>query len=570
MEIQGIQITGYFKRRRKRRPAGGGAAAVPENITATWDGDTLDLSPDFALDFTDIATYDVIEQWRSASSDMSGYEMGDAEATVDGFGGVTLSGPFGFADDLAPGTWYVQFWLLRGATYVGKSNIETLTLTSVAPVLSLPTDTSTGATTASGTVSTTQYDGTLYAVVTTSATSPSAAQVKAGQNHLGAAAAAAKSQAVSGSGVQTISGGFTGLSGSTAYYVHYMHENRWSQQSNVSSADGFTTSSSTPSLSSPTAALSGSTSASGSVSTTGTDGTLYAVITTSATPPSAAQVKAGQNHLGAAAVVAKSQAVTVIGAQAISGGFTGLSASTTYYAYYMHEAVGAYQSTVASASSFTTDPAANPSVAVGHHARDAGATKTSTHSVDFGTINFQKTAVIVVNLFAFTTSNTITGVTVDGNAATQVVQHYQGSSHTALFRIDVTSGGTKSIVVTTSVNIGNIDVAVHILTDMNPVPTATDKYQQAWGTTRTLFNGSSGNGTGTQAVPSGGVMILAAASQYNNAFTFPAATTDYDTFTGASGTIRSATGHHYGSDIDPVVTAAASCEYSACGAIWGP
>lgn len=130
MEIQGIQITGYFKRRRKRRPAGGGAAAVPENITATWDGDTLDLSPDFALDFTDIATYDVIEQWRSASSDMSGYEMGDAEATVDGFGGVTLSGPFGFADDLAPGTWYVQFWLLRGATYVGKSNIETITLTS--------------------------------------------------------------------------------------------------------------------------------------------------------------------------------------------------------------------------------------------------------------------------------------------------------------------------------------------------------------------------------------------------------------------------------------------------------
>lgn len=549
--------------------AGGGASAVPENITLTWSGDTFDLTPQFAQDSTEFAASDILELRRSPS-DATVLTYTSAQITINSIRPVVLSGDWDFSGDWTPGTWYTQLWLKRGASYIGKSNIETLSLTSVAPVLSLPTDTSTGATTASGTVSTTQYDGTLYAVVTTSATSPSAAQVKAGQNHLGAAAAATKSQAVTATGVQTISGGFTGLSASTTYYVHYMHENRWSQQSNVSSADGFTTSSLTPSLSSPTAALSGSTSASGSVSTTGTDGTLYAVITTSATPPSAAQVKAGQNHLGAAAVVAKSQAVTVIGAQAISGGFTGLSASTTYYAYYMHEAVGPYQSTVASAASFTTDPAANPSVYVGRHGRDAAGTATSTHSVDFGTINFQKTAVVAINLFSSTTGNIITGVTVAGNAATQVVQHNQGFSHTAIFRIDVTSGGTKSIVVTTSAIMYNIDVAVHILTDMNPVPTATDKHQMSYGTTRTLFNGSSGNGTGTQSLPSGGVMILSYSGRWPAAATFPPATTDADNLVGSSGAIQSAHGHHYGSDIDPVATAAANVEFSTVGAIWGP
>ena len=65
-------------------------------------------------------------------------------------------------------------------------------------------------------------------------------------------------------------------------------------------------------------------------------------------------------------------------------------------------------------------------------------------------------------------------------------------------------------------------------------------------------------------------MILSCASEYNNAITFPAATTDSDTFTGSAGTIRSSTGHHYGSDIDPVTTIAAATEFSTAGAMWGP
>lgn len=112
---------------------------------------------------------------------------------------------------------------------------------STAPTLSSPVDTKTGTTTGSGSVSTNEGNGTLYWVVSTSATPPSAAQVKAGQMHTGAAAADSGSQAVSGTGVQNISGGFDGLSSATAYTAHYMHEDAATNQSNVVSGDGFTT-----------------------------------------------------------------------------------------------------------------------------------------------------------------------------------------------------------------------------------------------------------------------------------------------------------------------------------------
>jgi hypothetical protein len=108
-----------------------------------------------------------------------------------------------------------------------------------------------------------------------------------------------------------------------------------------------------PTLSSPTGTKTGSTTATLSVTTNEASGTEYWVLTGSATPPSAAQVKAGQNHLGAAALKAGSQAVSATGAQPTS--VTALTASTTYFAYFMHEDAATNQSTVSAASSFTTD-----------------------------------------------------------------------------------------------------------------------------------------------------------------------------------------------------------------------
>ena len=448
-------------KQRPRKPSGtGGASAVPENITADWDDDTTDLTPDFALDSTEFAVNDVVEERRSPS-DPTVTTYTSAQATIiavdPGTGAITLDSTFDFGGDWAAGTWYVQFWLIRAAAEIGKSNISTLTLISTAPVLSLPTDTSTGTTTASGTVSTTGTDGDIYAVVTTSSTSPSETQIETGKDHTNASAAAAKSQPVTGSGVQTISGGFTGLTHSTAYYIHYVHKDAAAQYSNVSSADGFTT-----------------------------------------------------------------------------------DAPAALHTY------------------------------AGHHMRDAGVTTSSTHSVDFGTISGTKTAVVCINYFQAVAGNLVTGVTVAGNSATSVVVHNQSASKTAIYRIDVTSGGTKSIVVTSSSPIYNIDVVVHILSGVNATPVGTDKDGTGYGTTKVLFSGASGNGTGTQDIPTGGVMILTCASQYNNALTFPSATTDVDTWSGGSGTIRSASGHHYGSDLDPTVTAAANTAFAACGAIWGP
>jgi len=84
-------------------------------------------------------------------------------------------------------------------------------------------------------------------------------------------------------------------------------------------------------------------------SDTGT-GTFYWVLTTSATPPSIAQVKAGQDHLGAAAD-SGSKTVTAAGSQNDSA--TGLASSTTYYPYFVHTNTGVDSDVLAGSSDST-------------------------------------------------------------------------------------------------------------------------------------------------------------------------------------------------------------------------
>jgi len=114
---------------------------------------------------------------------------------------------------------------------------------TTAPVLTSPTGTQTGSATATGTVSTDEGNGTLFAVVTTSATSPSVAQIQAGQDHTGASAAFAvgsgSGQAVSATGTQNVSA--TGLTASTAYYWHYQQQDTATNDSTVVTSAQFTT-----------------------------------------------------------------------------------------------------------------------------------------------------------------------------------------------------------------------------------------------------------------------------------------------------------------------------------------
>lgn len=128
---------------------------------------------------------------------------------------------------------YIPFYMNRFA----PSRIVGGDLT--APVLSSPTDTKTGSTTADLGVTTDEGNGTLYTVVTTSATQPTKPQIKSGLDHLGAAAAFADDQAIGSTGAKTFSA--TGLTASTSYFAHFMHEDAAGNQSNVSSGDGFTT-----------------------------------------------------------------------------------------------------------------------------------------------------------------------------------------------------------------------------------------------------------------------------------------------------------------------------------------
>ncbi len=99
---------------------------------------------------------------------------------------------------------------------------------ATAPVLSLPTGTKTGSTTASGTVSTDEGNGTLYFWATTSATE-TAANIKANGS----------SPAVPGTGAQTVP--CTGLTAETVYYAHSVQDDAATNESNVVNSSSFTT-----------------------------------------------------------------------------------------------------------------------------------------------------------------------------------------------------------------------------------------------------------------------------------------------------------------------------------------
>lgn len=107
---------------------------------------------------------------------------------------------------------------------------------TTAPVLTAPVATATAATTATVGATTDEANGTLYSVITTSSTQPSVAQIKAGQNHLGASATWSSNQAISSTGAKTFS--VTGLTAGTMYYTYTVHADAAGNNSNVV-ASGF-------------------------------------------------------------------------------------------------------------------------------------------------------------------------------------------------------------------------------------------------------------------------------------------------------------------------------------------
>jgi hypothetical protein len=210
------------------------------------------------------------------------------------------------------------------------------------PTLNSESHSVTGSTTATIGATTDTGSGTLYGVVTTSATPPSAAQVLAGQNDGGTAAVWSGNAAVSSIGAKTLNA--TGLTANTAYYGYLCQTG----PSNVLPTATFTTFA-TPSLSNPTGTTTGPTTADGSVDSNVTAGTLYRLASTNATEL-AATVKAA----------ALTTTVTSSGTQNVS--FTGLTGSTTYYAHYVLTDGSSVNSTRVSSSSFTTTDGTVPTL----------------------------------------------------------------------------------------------------------------------------------------------------------------------------------------------------------------
>jgi hypothetical protein len=208
---------------------------------------------------------------------------------------------------------------------------------TTAPVLSSPSGSSTGTSTASGSVMTNEGNGTLYYLASTNSTE-TAATIKASGATLAIASTGSKAVNVSG------------LSASTTYYLHFVHVDAANNTSNVVDSSSFTTAAAgdttPPTLSSPVGTQTGPNTATATVSTNEANGTLYYMVSVNSTE-TAATVKAGS-----------SQAVTATGTQNVS--FSGLTAATTYYSHFLHRDAAGNDSTVASGPGFTTAAATAP------------------------------------------------------------------------------------------------------------------------------------------------------------------------------------------------------------------
>lgn len=211
-------------------------------------------------------------------------------------------------------------------SYLGNS----APVDSTAPVLSSQSGTSTGSTSATGSVFTNEGNGILYCLASTSSTA-TATSIKAGP-----------SQLVNSSGTQTFA--VTGLIASTTYYLHFLHRDAANNDSAIATSTPFTTGatadSTAPVLSTPTGTQTGSTTATATVSTNEANGTLYCMVTTVAAP-TAAQIKG-----------ALSQTITSTGVKTFNA--VSLAPSTVYYAHFLHVDAANNESAISTSATFTT------------------------------------------------------------------------------------------------------------------------------------------------------------------------------------------------------------------------
>lgn len=215
---------------------------------------------------------------------------------------------------------------------------------TTAPILSSPSTSNITATAARGTATTDEANGTLFGIVSTSATPPTAIQVEAGQSNSGASASWAGSLAITSVGAKNLDA--TGLGSNTGYYFHFMHKDSSGNRSAVLTSSLFTTLTSgdttPPTLSSALGSSAGTTSAAGSVSTNEANGTLFYKVSQNATETASTLQSTGL-----------SRSVTTTGVQNVTQS-GGLTPNTTYRMHFVHVDAAGNVSNVISSATFTT------------------------------------------------------------------------------------------------------------------------------------------------------------------------------------------------------------------------
>lgn len=227
----------------------GGADTTPPTITGPGGATGATSSISVAENQTAVHTFTANESvtWDlNGGADVALFAINSSTGALTFISAPNYESP---ADADTNNTYVVG---VRATDAAANATTQTVTVTvtdvdEVAPTLSAPSFTATGSSTGTAGVTTNEANGTLYCVVTTSATPPTKAQVKAGNDDGGYPAPYASSQAITTTGAKTFSA--TGLLPSTGYFPHFMHEDAAGNQSDVSTdATGDTTDAATVTL----------------------------------------------------------------------------------------------------------------------------------------------------------------------------------------------------------------------------------------------------------------------------------------------------------------------------------
>lgn len=206
------------------------------------------------------------------------------------------------------------------------------TSASATPSLSSPTAGSVTEDSVTPSVTTDTANGVISCVVVPDGDSPSVAQIKAGEQSNGNPAIGAATVDVTTAGAYSL-GVIDGLDTATAYELFFVHTTNEDVDSS-SATVGFTTTASAPVLTSPAAGFLTEISVVPSVRTDTGNGTIYMVVVPDGDVPSAAQIKAGLQSNGLAAIGDESAEPSTSGLLTFTE-VSGLSPDTNYEIYFI-------------------------------------------------------------------------------------------------------------------------------------------------------------------------------------------------------------------------------------------